>query len=711
MSAKSGRVLHSRSLLSFMVVLTALALFGLGAANPAQAQAPRSVFVAGDFASEAVGCNDWDPGCPRLQMERSSNRNIYQLSLKGIPAGLYLMKITHNGNWDVEYGMYGTFEGDNIPFRSPGKDTEFVFTYDLRTHLTTIDALGYEEPVALAGDFLSKARTGCVDWQPNCPASRMTDPDGDGVFTYETDRIPAGRYEVKVTIWGHWNENYGRDGQRQGENIGFVVPRAGLLIRFEYNARTHGLKISTVQPSAAQITQTAVAMAQITPTATRTPSVTPTRDTRPPMVVVGALGATIHTAPSNNAPTIATVNNVRLPLLGITADGAYYFVDFNGQRGWMFSLFGRIEGDKASAPVIVPPTATPTVTPLPSATFTPSPTPEPINGVTLPAKLSLISADNAASLTPIGRYSSRVRLSPSLKTMVVEVLSGEFGCTSGACVLLLNTQTGEQIALLDNLYAPQFTPDGKSILGYVFAQAANQTSYELYDTATGKRLRGVNLLTPGFPDTRAISPDGRTAMTGVTMASLTNGRLIAEVAGDPYCLLSANAAAISPGSRTLATDTDRVGADVDLSVIKLWPIGSGLNCRPGREYGQWIQSGRPSARLVGHTGALTALQFSNDGRLLASGGQDNTVRVWDVARRREVAAFTGLSGVPGALVFSPNGKLLVVVIRTSQKTEESVVWDIASQKVVAQFPAAVRWFSTDGKALNVGNTLYGITAP
>ena len=56
---------------------------------------------------------------------------------------------------------------------------------------------------------------------------------------------------------------------------------------------------------------------------------------------------------------------------------------------------------------------------------------------------------------------------------------------------------------------------------------------------------------------------------------------------------------------------------------------------------------------------MTALAFSPDGRLLASGGWDRSARIWDLTAGQS-ANLTGLGGGVRAVAFTPDGRELLI---------------------------------------------------
>ncbi len=79
------------------------------------------------------------------------------------------------------------------------------------------------------------------------------------------------------------------------------------------------------------------------------------------------------------------------------------------------------------------------------------------------------------------------------------------------------------------------------------------------------------------------------------------------------------------------------------------------------------------AILSGHAATVRSVQFSADGRLLASAGYDNVVALWDVGQRRLLKKFRGHAGRVSAARFAPGDERLV----STSLDRQIKVWGIA----------------------------------
>jgi WD40 repeat protein/serine/threonine protein kinase len=178
-------------------------------------------------------------------------------------------------------------------------------------------------------------------------------------------------------------------------------------------------------------------------------------------------------------------------------------------------------------------------------------------------------------------------------------------------------------------------------------------------------LSETRLLTARHNGTAPIYDEGE----GVRFVSTSDGRLMAYVPKDRVVRVVDVARGMGEWSfraaeeltTALAFSPDgrilATGGGYTESTIKLWDV----------ETHQFI------GQLDGHRSWITCLMFLPDGKL-ASASADQTVRLWDIQSRRSLGTFRGHQSEVRALDVSPDGRTLA----SGAKDGTVLLWDIAS---------------------------------
>jgi hypothetical protein len=87
-------------------------------------------------------------------------------------------------------------------------------------------------------------QVGCSkEWDPACPATLLADR-GDGIYSYSTDKLKAGAYEVKIAYDGSWKRNFGKGGNPDGQNIGFKIAQ-GQVFTINFDPKSKQIEVVT----------------------------------------------------------------------------------------------------------------------------------------------------------------------------------------------------------------------------------------------------------------------------------------------------------------------------------------------------------------------------------------------------------------------------------------------------------------------------------
>jgi WD40 repeat protein len=144
------------------------------------------------------------------------------------------------------------------------------------------------------------------------------------------------------------------------------------------------------------------------------------------------------------------------------------------------------------------------------------------------------------------------------------------------------------------------------------------------------------------------------------------------------------------------------------SRVTIQALGNALKfvARPNADPTRWDAIdvlGGVGRTFRGHTGAITCLSATPDGKFAISGSDDRTVRVWDTATGNSVAELKGLPRAVLGVALSPDGKQALTV----DGGREYTVWDVARQVQLRRVPgpnlsATCIALSEDGNRLAIG---------
>lgn len=225
------------------------------------------------------------------------------------------------------------------------------------------------------------------------------------------------------------------------------------------------------------------------------------------------------------------------------------------------------------------------------------------------------------------------------------------------------------------VYGVAFSPDGARIAA---ASLGGDRPLRIWDAASHRELLATS---DGHLSTIAFNHDGTRLGVGRSTTAPTSivdaqGNAIASIPGHWWRTNWVHFAgdselwSLGNGGQFIAQDI-RAGETLRARQFAQQDAGEGCRAAVAPDRSLIAVASGGTIHLLDHAtweevatlsiprGAIYALAFSPDSKLLVSGGSDRTLRIWDVARRRIIASMNGHTEEIYAAIFSPDGRRLV----------------------------------------------------